>query len=90
MLTEGFFIRPAPLFFELLVQEADAPAGFFADLLEDLKDFFLFAPDHKTFGGDGEGAEGDAGYAPVFDMGYYATDLMGLEGLHAVHFRVFD
>ncbi len=54
---------PAPLGFEVAVHEADAPAGFLVDLVEDLEDFFLLAAVGENLGGVGEGAEGDGGDA---------------------------
>ena len=41
-LMGGRFFVPAPFFFEIFVDETDAPAGFFVDFVEDLEDFFLF------------------------------------------------
>lgn len=78
--------RPAPFFSQLVVEEADFPAGFLADAVEDLEDFFLLAAVDEDFGGDVEGADGDGGDAAVFDVRDYAADLVRVVELHLVHF----
>lgn len=68
LLLESFLVHPTPFFFEFFVQETHAPSGFFADFVQDLKDFFLFAAGYQTFSCYGQGAEGDACNSPTFDQ----------------------
>ena len=51
-------VVPAPFLLKVAMQEGDAPAGFFLDLLEDLEDFFLLAADGQAFSSYGEAADG--------------------------------
>ena len=49
---------PTPFLLEVFVDEADLPAGFFVDLVEDLEDFFLLVAFCEHFGCVGQGADG--------------------------------
>lgn len=59
---------PAPLLFQLFVDESNPPASFLAYLFEDLKDFFLLAPRGETLRGDGKRAYGDTSNSPNNSM----------------------
>lgn len=45
-------IVPAPSVLELFVEETNAPASLFPNLLEDLQDFFLLSSGNQTFSCD--------------------------------------
>jgi len=64
LMGRRFFV-PFPFVFQILVDEADAPAGVLVDLLEDLKNLLLFATVGEDFGGVSKRANGDRRDAPV-------------------------
>ena len=57
LLLRLIVILPAPFGAEVFVDEVDAPARLFLDLVEDVQRFFLLAANGKELAGDGEAAD---------------------------------
>ena len=67
LFRRGLF-GPTPFLFELFVHEADAPAGFLVDFLEDLKDLLLLTAIGEDFACVCEGANGYRGDSAVLNV----------------------
>lgn len=70
-----FGLVVAPDLAEIGIDEVDAPAGFFPDLVEDGEDFVLFGSRGETCGDGVEGAESDARDTSIFDVSYDSAKL---------------
>ena len=90
LLLSHVLVCPAPFRLELSSDEVDTPAGLLLDFGQDRKNLGLLFEVGKALGSNGQSANGDTGDAPVLNVCYNTTDLLGMIHLQAVHLGRLD